>query len=103
MARAESQVLGIDTLPLIAIPHPLAGNANDLVLAKAAAIANEVELALTESAQLLSERYKTKFLQLTERRLDRGALCIDEACAIDLATPQTVQAETIARPTGSRP
>lgn len=89
LARAESQVLGIDTLPLIAIPHPLAGNADDLVLAKAAAIATEIELALTASERLLIERYKSKFLHLTERRLERGAICVDEACAIDLATAGT--------------
>ena len=83
LARAESQVLGISDLPLIAIPHPLAGNDAALVKLKAAAIVDEIERALTDSIELLSERYEGRFLQLTERRLARGAMCIDDVCAVD--------------------
>lgn len=83
LARAESQVLGIDSLPLIAIPHPLAGNGDALVSAKADAIVSEVVAALTGSESTLLERYQGRFLQLAERRLAGGAVCLDEACSLD--------------------
>ena len=85
LARAESQVLGMAALPLIAIPHPLAGNINELVEAKALAIAQEIEIALTASESVIHERYQDKFLTLSQRRLDGGALCIDDVCAVDPA------------------
>ncbi len=85
LARAESQVLGMGALPLVPIPHPLAGNGSDLVGAKARAIASDVAGALTDSVEALSMRYEGQFLSLTDRRLDGGAVCIDEVCAIDPA------------------
>jgi hypothetical protein len=72
-------------LPLVPIPHPLAGNQSDLVNAKARAIAEEIVEALTSSADVLAARYTTRFVSLTERRLDGGAVCVDEVCAIDPA------------------
>jgi hypothetical protein len=83
LARAESQVLGMGALPLVPIPHPLAGNQNGLVAAKARAIAEEVLSALTDPADSIAARYEGRFLSLTERRLDGGAVCVDAACAID--------------------
>lgn len=85
LARAESQVLGIGALPLIALPHPLAGNDATLVAAKAAALAPEVTAALTDSVPVLAARYAERFVTLTQRRLDGGAVCIDTVCAIDPA------------------
>lgn len=85
LARAESTVLGMADLPLIAIPHPLAGNAGDLVVAKAAAIGAEVADALTLPVGTLSARYAGRFLALEERRLSGGAVCVDAACAVDPA------------------
>ena len=41
LGRAEAQVLGMGGLPLLPIPHPLAGNDGALVRAKAEAIADE--------------------------------------------------------------
>ena len=72
-------------LPLVAIPHPLAGNERDLVGAKARAIAEEVASALTDPVDSICARYAGRFLSLTERRLDSGAVCVDEVCAIDPA------------------
>lgn len=72
-------------LPLIALPHPLAGNDAALVAAKAAGLADEVITALTGSAASLRKRYADRFVTLTERRLDGGAVCIDAVCAIDPA------------------
>lgn len=85
LARAESQVLGMGSLPLVPIPHPLAGNESELVGAKARAIVSEVVSALTDSVDVISARYEGQFLSLTNRRLEGGAVCIDEACAIDPA------------------
>ena len=85
LGRAESQVLGLPALPLIAIPHPLAGNDSELVRAKATAIADEILNALTDPVEAIHARYVDRFLGLTGRRLDGGAVCVDEVCAIDLA------------------
>ncbi len=71
------------SLPLIALPHPLAGNDAPLVAAKAVALANEVLDALTGSTSSLVARYANRFVTLTERRLAGGAVCIDSVCAID--------------------
>ena len=78
-------MLGLGRLPLIPVPHPLADNGEDLVKAKARAIADEVAFALTASPEALAERYAGRFLALTERRLAGGAVCVDEVCAVDPA------------------
>jgi hypothetical protein len=83
LARAEAEVLGLPGLPLIAIPHPLAGNSPALVQAKAAAIAAEVRAALLLSPAVLTTKYAAQFCQLTERRLAGGAVCVDTVCASD--------------------
>jgi hypothetical protein len=75
------------SLPLIAVPHPLAGNSTELVSAKARAISAEIVGALTEPAAAVAARYARRFLSLTERRLERGAVCLDDACTIDPAIP----------------
>jgi hypothetical protein len=85
LARAESQVLGIGALPLIALPHPLAGNDAALVAEKAAALADEVIAALTGSTATLTSHYAERFVTLTERRLAGGAVCIDPVCVVDPA------------------
>lgn len=74
-------------LPLIAIPHPLADNESNLVNAKAKGIAAEIHEALTTNANDLAQRYAAQFLHLAERRLEGGAVCIDEVCAVDPAVP----------------
>ena len=85
LARAESRVLGQSALPLIPIPHPLAGNDRELVESKANAIADEVASVLIDSVEELCARYENRFLSLTERRLDGGAVCVDEACTLEPA------------------
>lgn len=85
LGRAEAQVLGVPGLALVPIPHPLADNHDELVEAKAKAIADEVEHALTAPADEVAERHRDRFVRLTQRRLEAGALCLDDACAIDLA------------------
>ena len=85
LGRAEAEVLGFTGLPLIPIPHPLAGNRADLVVAKAKAVADEVADALTADAADLAARHRTRFVRLTQRRLEGGAVCTEEVCAVDLA------------------
>ena len=91
LARAETQVLGLGNLPLVGIPHPLAGNDDALVRAKARAIAVEVMGALTAPPEVLTARYAERFLGLTEKRLDGGAVCVDEVCAIDPALAEALK------------
>ena len=88
LGRAEAEVLGFPGLPLLPIPHPLAGNRDDLVVAKARAVAADVLDALTSDASELTARHRTRFVRLTQRRLERGAVCTDEVCAVDLALDQ---------------
>lgn len=83
LGRAEAQVLGLGALPLLPIPHPLAGNDAALVRAKAEAIADEVLAALTDSAAALAARHGGRFLALTDKRMAGGVVCIDEACVYD--------------------
>lgn len=92
LGRAEAQVMGYGGLPLIPIPHPLAGNEADLVRSKAAAVAEEVLATLTTPPQQVADAHRDRFVRLTQRRLEGGAVCVDDACAIDPAlvtTPQT--------------
>ena len=85
LGRAEAEVLGLGGLPLIGVPHPVAGNHRDLVAAKARAVADEVVDALTDDASAVAERYRERFTRLTQKRLPHGAVCVDEVCAVDPA------------------
>jgi len=87
-------VLGLAALPLVAVPHPLAGNDAGLVAAKARGVAAEVAFALRAGPAELAARYSDQFVTLTERRLDGGAVCVDDVCAVDpavAAVPGTVR------------
>jgi hypothetical protein len=90
LGRAEAQSLGLGGLPLVALPHPLAGNRADLVAAKAVGIVDEVLSALTDDASVVADRHRGRFTRLTQRRLDRGAVCVDDVCAVDLALERTL-------------
>jgi hypothetical protein len=89
LARAEAEVLGLGALPLIAIPHPLAGNDTQLVAAKAAAISGAVCAALVASREVLERAAANQFAQLTERRLAGGQLCVDTSCTLEPALDPT--------------
>jgi hypothetical protein len=81
----------------VPIPHPLADNGPALVAAKALAIVDEVVAALTGDASDVAAAHRDRFQRLTQRRLQDGALCLDDACATDLALPSqaaTPQATT---------
>jgi hypothetical protein len=85
LGRAEAQALGLPGLPLVPVPHPLAGNHADLVAAKARGVADEVLEALTADAAVLADVHRARFTRLTQRRLEHGAVCLDEVCAVDPA------------------
>ena len=86
LARAEARALSYPGLPLVAVPHPLAGNAPGLVVAKGQAVVDAVLRALTGSPEELADEQRDRFTKLTQRRLEAGALCLDEVCALDLPT-----------------
>lgn len=88
LARAESVVNGTPGLPLVVIPHPIAGNFADLVRRKAEAVVDEVLQVLTESRETLVERYLGRFTRPAERRLSAEAVCTDAVCAVDLSRPR---------------
>ncbi len=85
LGRAESIARGLPGLPLVTVPHPLAGNLSELVRAKASGCVDEVVQVLTQNAQELGARYEPRFQQLAERRLSQDAVCTDAVCAIDPA------------------
>ena len=85
LGRAESEVLGKAGLPLVPIPHPLADNSPDLVAAKASGVVDDVVAALTGDAETIRAEHAMRFVRLTQRRLEGGAVCTDEVCAIDFA------------------
>jgi hypothetical protein len=85
LGRAEAEVLGLAGLPLVPIPHPLAGNRSELVAAKARRVIDEIVDALTGDASQVADRHRARFTRLTQRRLEHGAVCVDEVCAIDPA------------------
>jgi len=85
LGRAESEVLGLAGMPLVPIPHPLADNDEALVAAKAAGIVDDVIAALTGDAEAIRAEHATRFVRLTQRRLEGGAVCVDDVCAIDFA------------------
>ncbi|MEM7167937.1 MAG: hypothetical protein AAF581_20965 [Planctomycetota bacterium] len=85
LGRAESEVLGLAGLPLVPIPHPLADTSADLVAAKAAGIVDDVVAALTGDAEAIRAEHAGRFVRLTQRRLEGGAVCVDDVCAIDFA------------------
>ena len=85
LGRAEAEVLGMVGLPLVPVPHPLAGNKADLVAAKARGIVDDIVSLLTGDADDVAERQRITFTRLTQRRLARGAVCVDDVCAIDVA------------------
>lgn len=82
-------MLGFPGLPLVPIPHPLAGNLDDLVAAKARGIVDDIVHVLTIDATALAAQQRTRFTRLTQRRMEGGAVCTDDVCAIDLSMTWT--------------
>lgn len=82
-------MLGFPGLPLVPIPHPLAGNLDDLVAAKARGIVDDIVHVLTIDATALAAQQRTRFTRLTQRRMEGGAVCTDDVCAIDLSMTLT--------------
>ncbi len=73
LGRAESCTLGMSGVPIVVIPHPLAGNMPEDVRRKAEAIADEVAAILTQPAEKLAQQYRGRFLKLANKRLAVGA------------------------------
>ena len=71
----------------MASPHPLAGNQPELVKVKAGFIASVVKRALTSPAATVAAEHQDQFSRLTQRRLEGGAICLDEVCVTDLSGP----------------
>lgn len=71
MGRAESKNLGMGSVPIAVIPHPLAGNKPDEVQKKAEAIAEEVIAILTQPADKLAQEYRERFLKPVEKRVGK--------------------------------
>lgn len=63
MGRAESQALGMPSLPIVTIVHPLAGLPPDQVKEKALGAVDEIIHVLTYPAESLADEYREKYLQ----------------------------------------
>ena len=75
-------------MPLIVVPHPLAGNLADLVDRKVEGVVDEIFDVLTRAAEELEPRYAGRFLKPTERRLSVEAVCNDAVCANEFSPPR---------------
>jgi len=60
-------------VPIVVIPHPLAGNKPDEVAQKAAAVVEEVLAILTQPADKLAQEYRGKFLTPMGKQMGRKA------------------------------
>lgn len=69
LGQSEAEALGMSTLPIAVIPHPLAGLPPEEVERRADVVLEEVIHVLTHDRQRLAEEYKGKYLQ--EKRLFR--------------------------------
>jgi hypothetical protein len=58
LARTEAEALGIETLPIVFLPHPLGGLDEAAVRAKADTVLAEVLHVLTGAAETLAEQYR---------------------------------------------
>jgi hypothetical protein len=75
-ARREARMLGMGTLPIATIPHPLADNDIETVMHKATAVAGEVAHILTASAERLSEEYRERHAEPPHSQVaDCGGKC----------------------------
>lgn len=63
LGQAEAEALGMSTLPIVVIPHPLAGLKPDGVELRVDAVLDEVVYVLTTERHKLAEEYKGKYLQ----------------------------------------
>ena len=70
LGQAEAEALGMATLPIAVIPHPLAGLKPDEVGRRAEAVLEEVVHVLTQDRYKLAEEYKGRYLQ--EKKLFRA-------------------------------
>ena len=59
------------SVPIVVIPHPLAGNKPDEVQRKAEAIADEVIAILTQPAEKLAQEYRGRFLKPVGKQIHR--------------------------------
>ena len=88
LARAESTANGSPGLPLIVVPHPLAGNLADLVNRKAEGVVEEIFRVLQHSTEELEAEYEGRFLRPAERRLSVEGVCNDAVCAVEVGRPR---------------
>jgi hypothetical protein len=63
LGQAEAEALGMSTLPIVVIPHPLAGISADEVEHRGDAVLDEVIYVLTEDSRKLAEEYKGRYLE----------------------------------------
>ena len=60
-------------VPIVVIPHPLAGNKPDAVQEKALAIVDEILAILTQPAEKLAEEYRGRFLKPAVKKIKRAS------------------------------
>ncbi len=61
------------SVPIVVIPHPLAGNKPDVVQEKAAAVVDEILAILIQPAEKLAEEYRGRFLKPADKRIKRAS------------------------------
>lgn len=63
LGQAEAEALGMSTLPIVTITHPLAGLLPPDVEGRADSVLEEVVHVLTQDRERLAEEYRGKYLE----------------------------------------
>ncbi len=77
LGKAEAEILGIPGLPIVTIPHPMAGQPPERVFEAANQALNEIIHVLTSDAKHLEKEYKAKTVT-SKKRLRHKALFGDD-------------------------
>lgn len=82
LGKAEAEMLGMPGLPIITIPHPMAGQPSERVAEAADRALNEIIHVLTSDAKDLQKQYKAK-MPPQKQRLRHKALFGDDVASAE--------------------
>jgi hypothetical protein len=95
LGKAEAEILGMPGLPIITIPHPMAGQPSDRVAEAADRALNEIIHVLTSDAKDLQKQYKAK-MPPQKQRLRHKALFGEEVAPAEesrlIKAPESLEA-----------
>jgi len=75
LGQSESRALGMPTLPIITVPHPMGDIKEELVRERARNVISEIVSALTTDREVLADEYEGKYLGVNEELQDEELYC----------------------------